>query len=167
MPGVNQKQFELLLRHANHQLALRAFLLANAPRLVCVTPMCRMASRVSTMSWVTVRFAFLAGALILSAEADDSYHVKADHPRLIIEDVSTMARRCAGPLAEDYRVVKERADAAVQRGDIEFISNPWSIPEDLMNCGLAYLVEGQLHHPNRQYADVIIKQWGDGSMISN
>ena len=119
------------------------------------------------MSWVTVRFAFLAGALILSAEADDSYHVKADHPRLIIEDVPTMARRCAGPLAEDYRVVKERADAAVQRGDIEFISNPWSIPEDLMNCGLAYLVEGQLHHPNRQYADVIIKQWGDGSMISN
>jgi len=78
-----------------------------------------------------------------------------------------MARRCVGPLAEDYRVVKGRADAAVRRGGIEFISNQWSIPEDLMNCGLAYLVERQLGHESRPYADVIIKQWGDGSIISN
>jgi len=78
-----------------------------------------------------------------------------------------MARRCAGPLAEDYRIVKERADAAVRRGSLEFISNRWSIPEDLMNCGLAYLVERELGHESRPYADVIVKQWGDGAIISN
>ena len=78
-----------------------------------------------------------------------------------------MARRCTGPLAEDYRVVKQRADAAVRRGGIEFISNAWSIPEDLMNCGLTYLVERELGHERRPYADVIIKQWGDGTIISN
>lgn len=79
----------------------------------------------------------------------------------------TLAQRCAGPLADDYRVVKERADAAVRRGGIEFINNQWSIPEDLMNCGLTFLVERQLGRENRKYADVIIKQWGDGSIISN
>jgi len=78
-----------------------------------------------------------------------------------------MARRCAGPLAGDYRVVKDRADAAVRRGGIEFITNPWSIPEDLMNCGLACLVERELGHESRPYADVILKQWGDGRIISN
>ncbi|MGO8678114.1 MAG: hypothetical protein ACLQVX_19905 [Limisphaerales bacterium] len=98
---------------------------------------------------------------------DDPYRVKTGHPRLIIEDVAAMARRCAGPLAEDYRVVKARADAAVRRGGIEFIRNPWSVPEDLMNCGLVYLVERELGHESRPYADVILSQWGDGRIISN
>lgn len=78
-----------------------------------------------------------------------------------------MAKNCTGPLADDYRIVKQRADAAVSRGDIQYLSNPWSIPEDLMNCGLAYLVERQLGHDARPYAEVILKQWGDGKMISN
>ena len=77
-----------------------------------------------------------------------------------------MAERCRGPLAEDYRVVKARADAAVKRGNLEFISNPWAIPEDLMNCGLAYLVERELGHDSRPYAEVIIKQWGEGGIIA-
>ena len=93
--------------------------------------------------------------------------VKAAHPRLLIENVPTMAKNAIGPLPGDYRIVKERADAAVQRGGIQFITNPWSIPEDLMNCGLAYLVERQLGRDSRKYADVIIKQWGDGSIIAN
>lgn len=68
-----------------------------------------------------------------------------------------MAKRCKGPLLDDYRLIKERADAAVRRGGIEFISNPWSIPEDLMNCGLAYLVEREFGHECQSYADVILK----------
>jgi hypothetical protein len=96
-----------------------------------------------------------------------NYVVKSGHPRLIIEDVSEIARRCGESLAPDYNLVKERADAAVKRGGIEFISNPWAIPEDLMNCGLAYLVERELHHDCKRYADAIVKQWGDGSIISN
>jgi hypothetical protein len=99
--------------------------------------------------------------------AQTNYTVKENHPRLLVDEVREVARRCDGPLAEDYRVVKDRADAAVRRGDIEFISNPWSIPEDLMNCGLAYLVERERGHECRKYADVVIKQWGDGSLIAN
>ncbi len=95
------------------------------------------------------------------------YQVKVAHPRLLIENVQELARRCDGPLAEDYRVVKQRADDAVRRGDIQFITNQWSIPEDLMNCGIAYLVERQRGHDARPYADVIIKQWGDGTLISD
>jgi hypothetical protein len=95
------------------------------------------------------------------------YQVKAAHPRLFIENVQELAKRCDGPLAEDYRVVKQRADEAVQRGDIQFITNAWSIPEDLMNCGIAYLVERQRSRNARPYADVIIKQWGDGTLISD
>jgi hypothetical protein len=96
-----------------------------------------------------------------------AFHVKTIHPRLLIEDVREMARRCEGPLADDYRVVKQRADAAVRRGGIEFISNGWSIPEDLMNCGLAFLVEREQGRKHRPYADVIVQQWGDGKLIEN
>jgi len=96
-----------------------------------------------------------------------AYHVTASHPRLFIEDVQGLVRRCEGPLAEDYVVVKRQADEAVRRGDIQFITNSWSIPEGLMNCGLAYLVERHRGRDARPYAEVIIKQWGDGSIISN
>jgi len=100
-------------------------------------------------------------------QAASAYHLKASHPRLLIEDVRAMAARCEEGLRDDYQIVKQRADAAVQRGDVEFISNPWSIPEDLMNCGLAYLVERERGNDGRKYAEVIVKQWGDGSIISN
>jgi len=117
--------------------------------------------------WTAVQATLLLGAIIPLAAAEEPYRIKTGHPRLIVEDVAAMARRCAGPLAGDYRVVKDRADAAVRRGGIEFITNPWSIPEDLMNCGLACLVERELGHESRPYADVILKQWGDGRIISN
>jgi hypothetical protein len=96
-----------------------------------------------------------------------AYQVKAAHPRLFIEDVQELAQRCDGPLADDYEIVKQRADAAVQRGGIQYITNAWSIPEDLMNCGIAYLVERQRGRDARPYADVIIRQWGDGTLISD
>ncbi len=95
------------------------------------------------------------------------FEVKPNHPRLLIDDPRELGRRGAGPLADDYRVVKQRADAAVRRGAIEFISNRWAIPEDLMNCGLAYLVERELGNEYGQYSSLIVKQWGDGSIISN
>jgi hypothetical protein len=97
----------------------------------------------------------------------ERYDVKAEHPRLLIENVREMAQRCEGPLREDYALVKERADAAVKRGGVEFISNPWAITDDLMNCGLAYLVEREMGRESRKYAEVIVKQWGDGKIISN
>ncbi len=96
-----------------------------------------------------------------------SYEVKAAHPRLLIEDAEELAGRCDGALADDYLVVRQRADAAVQRGGIQYITNPWAIPEDLMNCGIAYLVERQRGREACPYADVIIRQWGDGRLISN
>jgi len=116
---------------------------------------------------VAFRTALVFGAAVLATAAEDTYRIKPSHPRLIVEDVAAMARRCTGPLDEDYRVVKDRADAAVRRGSLEFISNSWSIPEDLMNCGLTYLVEHELGHESRPYADVIVKQWADGRIISS
>jgi hypothetical protein len=106
------------------------------------------------------------GGLAGSCAAMEEYQVKAAHPRMFIEDVKAVAQRCAGPLAEDYRVVKQRADAAVQRGGVEYISNSYAIPEDLMNCGLAFLVERALGREHQKYADLIVKQWGDGRIIS-
>ncbi len=97
----------------------------------------------------------------------DAYRVKKEHPRLLIEDVRETARRCDGPLAEDYKIVRQRADDAVRRGGIEFIGNKWSVPEDLMNCGLAWLVERAHGREHRKYADAIVRQWGDGSILSN
>jgi hypothetical protein len=110
---------------------------------------------------------FLGAATLACVAEPDAYTVKAAHPRLLIEDVKQVAARCQGPLAEDYAVVKRRADEAVRRGTIESLSNPWSIPEDLMNCGLAYLVERELGHDGRPYVELIVKQWGDGQRIAN
>ena len=67
------------------------------------------------------------------------YKIGPSHPRLIIEDVATVAKRCAGPFGGGLSCRQERADAAKGRGGIEFINNQWSIPEDLMNCGPAFL----------------------------
>jgi hypothetical protein len=36
-----------------------------------------------------------------------------------------------------------------------------------MNCGLAYLVEREAGRPHQQYADLIRKVWGDGTIIAN
>lgn len=76
-----------------------------------------------------IAFVSLFGALCCSGLAQTGYQVKPNHPRVLITDVPEVARRCEGPLADDYRVVKDRADAAVRRGHLEFISNKWSIPE--------------------------------------
>ena len=116
---------------------------------------------------VTLGLAFLVAASSPGATAEAAFHVKTTHPRLIVENVKAMAERCAGPLADDYRVVKERADQAVRRGGVEFITNAWAIPEDLMNCGLAYLVEREAGREHQKYAEVIKRQWGDGGIISN
>src|SRR6266542_3080773 len=103
----------------------------------------------------------------VASHGQNAYQLKPNHPRLFIDNVLEMVRNCSGPLAGDYQVVKERADNAVRRGEIEFISNTWSIPEDLMNCGLAYLVERELGHDHLRYARVIVKQWGDVQIIAN
>jgi hypothetical protein len=95
------------------------------------------------------------------------YTVKAGHPRLLIEEAAVVARRAAGPLADDYRVVKERADAAVRHDRIEGLTNAWSTAEDLVNCALACVVERQRGGAFRPYADLIIRQWGDGGVIAN
>jgi hypothetical protein len=101
------------------------------------------------------------------ALGETAYSVKTNHPRLLLDDLQELARRCDGPLADDYQVVKQRADAAVRRGSIDSLENGWSIPEDLMNCALAFLVERERGREHRQYAEVIVKQWGDGSLIAN
>jgi hypothetical protein len=110
---------------------------------------------------------WLGLALVQAALGQARYQVKPTHPRLLIADLQVMTARCQGPLRPDYEVLKQRADAAVRNHRIEYLANPWSVPEDLMNCGLAYLVERQEGHECRKYADVIIKEWGDGRPISN
>ena len=68
------------------------------------------------LNFLGMRPAALAATLWLALSAVAAaadYEVKAGHPRLLIEDVAVVARNAAGPLADDYRVVKERADAAV------------------------------------------------------
>jgi hypothetical protein len=106
----------------------------------------------------------LAALLFLAAQ--DSYAVHKEHPRLFIDDPKALARRCEGPLADDYKIVKERADRALKNG-VEFIGNKWAIPEDLMNLGLVYLVERARGGNAKSYADAIVKQWGDGKLLQN
>jgi hypothetical protein len=119
-------------------------------------------------------FLFALVAALLGSSASNAaqtavYTVSADHPRIFVTKAGLpeLARRCAGPLAGDYRVVKAAADAAVARGGIPELANRWRVPVDLMNCGLAYLVEREAGRPCRQYVDLIRKVWGDGAIIAN
>jgi len=100
--------------------------------------------------------------LMASLPAASAGDVRADHPRLFIDDVEVMRKRAGGPLAEDYRLVKQSADAAVKAGRLRSLDNNWAIPDDMLNCALAWLVER-----DRKYADLIVRQWGDGSIIAN
>jgi hypothetical protein len=112
----------------------------------------------------------LAAALApLMAASAPGYSVAEQHPRIFIthSGLAALAERCAGPLARDYAVVKGDADQAVRSGSIRWIDNAWAVPSDLLACGLAYLVERQGQRPCRQYADAIVKAWGDGQMIAN
>jgi hypothetical protein len=56
--------------------------------------------------------AALLHVAFLGAAAQAPYANREGRPRIFIEDDRAVARRCEGPLAEDYRVVKERADPA-------------------------------------------------------
>ncbi|HEX7896701.1 MAG TPA: hypothetical protein VF950_03020 [Planctomycetota bacterium] len=87
----------------------------------------------------------------------DPYTVRPERPRLLVDDPKGLAARVKG--SDDYKVVKERADRAL-RGGVEFLGNKWAIPEDLMNLGLAWLVER-----DRRYAEAVVKAWGDGAIL--
>jgi hypothetical protein len=122
---------------------------------------------------VNVTVAVSAAVMLLLAgtasPAPAPYVVAPDHPRIFVTraGLRELAARCAGPLAEDYRLVKEGADLAVTRGTIPALANRWATPVDMLNCGLAYLVEREAGRPCRQYADLIRKAWGDGKIIAN
>src|SRR4051794_32734351 len=94
---------------------------------------------------------FLMSGVASSAPA--LYVVAPDHPRIFITKpgLRDLAERCAGPLAEDYRLVKESADLAVSRDTIPALANRWATPVEMLNCGLAYLVEREAGRPCRPY----------------
>jgi hypothetical protein len=113
--------------------------------------------------------AALLGSGVSAATGMGAYRVSPDHPQIFVTraGLPELARRCAGPLAEDCRAVKGAADAAVAHGRIPELADRWHVPADLMNCGLAYLVEREAGQPCRQYADLIRTVWGDGGIIAN
>lgn len=114
-----------------------------------------------------VLLAFALPALPSLAAPD--YSVVESHPRIFITraGLPALAARCAGPLAADYARLKADADNALRTGSIRWLGNKWAVPSDLLACGLAYLVERQAGRAHRAYADVIIKAWGDGTLIAN
>jgi hypothetical protein len=108
-----------------------------------------------------------AGFIVHTMAQNTAYHIVDTRPRLLVDDLAAVSARSDGPLADDYRIVKDRADEAVRHEGKDSISSQWAIPEDLMNCGLAYLIERQHGRENQKYANTIVKIWGDGTMIAD
>jgi hypothetical protein len=111
-------------------------------------------------------------ALLFSATALQAATVPdiaGRHPRIFIthDGLADLAARCAGPMAQDYALLKATADQAVRTGSIRWIGNKWAVPSDLLACGLVHLVERQGGRPSQPYVDVVIKAWGDGRMIAD
>src|SRR5262249_46231730 len=75
------------------------------------------AMRATESPWILLlRFAALLA--VCGSEAAAAYTLAPDHPRIFITraGLPDLARRCAGPLADDYHAVKSAADAAVMHG---------------------------------------------------
>src|SRR5689334_23343905 len=102
---------------------------------------------------------------VLAAALQDGYQVRKDHPRLLIDDVKAVVQRTAGPLAEDYRTLRATADGV--RDPRMLATNGWGAPDRMMACALAACVERAAGRDGRKYVEVILKHWGDGSVISN
>jgi hypothetical protein len=102
---------------------------------------------------------------LLASQAD--YAVREKHPRIFARDLPELLRRVEGPLADDYRVVKERADRSLQASARELGGNGWNTPVDLLNLALACLVERAAGREHAKYADAVARFWGDGAVISN
>ncbi|HZE96864.1 MAG TPA: hypothetical protein VE981_07550 [Planctomycetota bacterium] len=96
----------------------------------------------------------------------DGYTVRKEHPRIFIDDPKAVASRVDGVLAADYKIVKDRADAAARRGASELGTNGWGSPIAMMDCALAACVEKAAGREGKKYVDVIVALWGDGTMIS-
>jgi hypothetical protein len=115
--------------------------------------------------------AFLAGLLQLTAVALDAvdapFQVAPGHPRLLIDHLPALVAACDGALADDYRVIKARADGALKQGRIDALASPWPVPDELMDCALCFLVERAHGREHRRYAELIISQWGDGAVIAS
>ena len=103
-------------------------------------------------------------ACVLSL-CQDGYQVRNDRPRLLIDDVKAVVARAAGPLAEEYRQLRATADSV--RDPRQLGTNGWGEPNRLMACALVGRVERAAGRESRRYADVIVKHWGDGSLIAN
>ena len=108
--------------------------------------------------------AFLA---LAAAGLQEGYEVRKGHPRLLIDDLPAVVGRVKGPLAEDYDHVKRRADAASRKGPAELRTNGWGHPINLLNCGLAFLVERERGGDGKKYVDVIRRHWDGGALIPN
>lgn len=97
--------------------------------------------------------------------AQDAYQVRKDHPRLLVDDVKTVVQRTNGPLADEYRTLRATADGV--RDPRMLATNGWGAPDRLLSCALASCVERAAGRDGRKYVDVILKHWGDGSVIAN
>jgi hypothetical protein len=97
----------------------------------------------------------------------DGYQVRSSHPRLLIDDPRAVAARAAGALAEDYRIVRERADEAARHGAADLATNGWGNPEAMLDCALAALVEHEAGRDAGKYVRTILEFWGDGRLISD
>src|SRR6185503_17241326 len=95
----------------------------------------------------------------------DGYQVRKDHPRLLVDDVKAVVQRSAGPLSDEYKALRSTADGV--RDPRNLATNGWGAPDRLLSCALAACVERAAGRDGRKYVEVILKHWGDGSLISN
>ncbi|MBI3857946.1 MAG: hypothetical protein HY293_19885, partial [Planctomycetes bacterium] len=102
---------------------------------------------------------------LASSLCQEGYSVRKEHPRLLIDEVAAVVKRISGPLADDYKLVRERADGVRNARDLA--TNGWGEPERLIDCALTACVERASGRDAKKYVDLIVQHWGDGTVISN
>ena len=91
----------------------------------------------------------------------------SDHPRMFVNKAAlpALAANAKGPLAKEYKIIKETADKAVKDGIVK-PHNRFVRPMDMVCSGICYLVERELGNEANQYVEAIKKYWGDGTVLN-
>jgi len=104
---------------------------------------------------LTRRELLSAAAAAVAAQADTP-NLPPEHPRVLITPalVKEMARKVAGPFADEYRLLV----ASASRGP-RGLERPSSIPSGFMEAGLAFLIERELGRDGSPFAAKVLEIW--------
>ena len=114
------------------------------------------------------RFSWLLACMMTCASPFSvSAYRLSDHPRIFVNraQLTELAVHSQGVLTREYSLIKAEADRAMREG-IQRSNNRFRTPIDQLCLGITYLIERELGHDAKPYAETVKAFWADGQVLS-